>query len=513
VTLCTRTFLLSLLASVVFGQTKGNFTLSMENPSVSVAAGTGAKTTVQVNVMAGFSQPVYLMPGALPEGVSLILSSPVVGSQSVPMEVRVSPTTKVQTYSVAVYAAGGGENHSLNFSVAVLPEGTVVEPPPAPLPLQTAIVDVPEETREIGSSWVGTWGASAVTPSNESGAYYLTNVTVRQIAHLSIGTKTGLRIRLSNALSRDPVSFGAVHVAQWAGDSKNVTSAIVPATDQVVTFGGVSVVTIPGGAEVFSDPILLPLPAGADLAVSFYIPRNSNVPATMHTFGDQKTYFCLGDSTASAVLANATTDTVRPYLTGVDVDAPGTSAVVALGDSLTDGMLRWPDDLANRLQGRAGVVNEGIAGNCVMMSCLGPSLPERFKRDVLAVSGVKYLIILAGANDIGNAPGLTAAQLTEAYTSMVALAHAAKIRVYGATIPPFGGSSYFTPAHEKLRQQVNVFIRGGGVFDGLIDFDKVLAEPANPAYLATAFNGDKIRPNHAGYQAMADTIDLALLKP
>jgi lysophospholipase L1-like esterase len=422
---------------------------------------------------------------------------------------------------LAVYAAGGGENHSANFSVTVLPEGTVVKPPPAAEPAASKAVSQPPQ---VGTHWVGTWGASAVTPSEESGAYYLTHVTVRQVAHLSIGTQTALRIRFSNALGRDAVSFGAVHVAQWAGDSKHVTSAILPATDRVVTFGGSGTVTIAGGADVFSDPVSLPLPAGADLAVSFYIPRTSNVPATMHTFGDQTAYFALGDSTANTVLSNAATDTVRPYLTGVEVDAPGASAVVTLGDSLTDGMLssrdqnlRWPDHLARRLQGsfpgQVGVVNAGIAGNCVLISCLGPSVSDRLKRDVLSVSGVKYLIVLAGANDIGNAPGLTAAKLTDAYTSMIALAHAHSILVYGATIPPFGGSNYFSAAHEKLRQQVNEFVRSGGVFDGLIDFDKTLADPANPSYLLAAYDGDKIRPGTAGYQAMAGAIDLALLNP
>ena len=530
--------LLSVLAFEVSGQTSGNFSLSMEPTSLKVTAGTNATMMMQVSVVGGYSQPIYLMTGALPEGVGVVIPSPVVGNQAVKIEIRAAATAKPQTYSIAIYAAGGGENRSANFSVTVLPEGTVPEPPPplnplelqpqspiaTPLPPSPGAPAPDQKSVVVGTHWVGSWGASAVTPSNESGAYYLTNVTVRQIAHLSIGTPTGLRIRLSNALGWNAVSFGAVHVAQWAGDGTNVTSAILPATDRVVTFGGSSTVVIPGGAEVFSDPVSLPMPAGADLAVSFYIPRTSNVPATMHTFGDQTAYFSLGDSTASPVLANAATDTVRPYLTGVDVDAPGASAVVALGDSLTDGMLsrrdqnlRWPDDLARRLQAafadRAGVVNAGVAGNCVVMSCLGPSVSERFERDVLTVSGVKYLIILAGANDIGNAPNLTSAQLTDAYGSMVALAHAQNILVYGATIPPFGGSNYFSAAHEKLRQEVNTLIRNGGVFDGVIDFDKTLADPANPAYLLAQYNGDTIRPNNAGYQAMADAIDLGMLKP
>jgi lysophospholipase L1-like esterase len=300
-------------------------------------------------------------------------------------------------------------------------------------------------------------------------------------------------------------------VAQWAGKS-----AIVPETDHLVTFCGSDTVTIPAGEEVLSDPIPFPLTAGADLAVSLYIPKTSNVPATMHTFGNQTAYFSLGDATGHTTLPSAVTDTVRPYLTGIEVDAPA-AAVITLGDSLTDGMLssldrnlRWPDDLARRLANKLGVVNAGIAGNCVLMDCVGPNAIARFQRDVLQVAGAKYLIVLAGVTDIGNAPGLSAAQLTDAYRRMAALAHAANILVFGATIPPFGGSQYATAAHESLRQQVNTFIRTSGAFDAVIDFDKALADPANPSIILAEFDGDHIRPNDAGYQTMANAVDLAL---
>jgi len=521
-TFCLRAVSLLFLGLNVFAQTNGNFSLAIDPPTVSVAAGASAILPIQVSAASGYSQPIYLMPGGLPEGITLSIPSPVVGNQAAKIEIKVAVTAKPQTYSLTVYGAGSGENHSASFSISVLPEGSVVAPPePQPTPV-AAPLDPPAEPDEpLGSHWVGSWGASAVTPSNDSGAYYLTNVTVRQIVHLSIGTKTGLRIKLSNALGKDPVSFGSVHVAQWAGDSDNLTSAILPDSDRVVTFDGSATVVIPGGEEVFSDPIALRLPAGSDLAVSLYIPRTSNVPATMHPFGNQTAYFSLGDFTGSRTMPNAATDTVRPYLTGVDVDAPGANAIVALGDSLTDGMLssrdqnlRWTDDLARRLQAasvnKIGIVNAGIAGNCVLMNCMGPNTPERFKRDVLSVTGVNAVILLVGVNDIGNASGLAAQQLIEAYRNMVSLAHLQNILVYGATIPPFGGSTYFTPAHEKLRQEVNAFIRSLGVFDGVIDFDRALADPENSMVLRADFSGDKIRPNDAGYQAMADAIDLAI---
>jgi lysophospholipase L1-like esterase len=547
---CVRALLLSLLALTVFGQNNGNFSLSMKENVFSIAAGTSAASTLQLKVIGAYSQPVYLIPGALPDGISVTIPSPVVGSQEVKLQLRAAVDVKPQTYALSVYAAGAGENHSISFSVTVLPEGTAPSPKPEitpawVTPVQNSAVDAPaekaieqaakkasadsklkpadrpEDKSRIGSHWVSSWGSSAVIPSNDSGAYYLTNVTIREIAHLSIGTQTGIRIRLSNALGKDSVSFGAVHVAQWAGDAKTVTSAILPATDQVVTFCGSSTIVIPGGEEVFSDPIPMPLPPGADLAVSIFIPHASNVPATMHQFGNQTSYFSLGDATVSTTLSNAVTDSVRPYLTGIDVDTPGAMAVVALGDSLTDGMLssrdqnlRWPDDLARRLQDaaadRLAVVNEGIAGNCILINCMGPNITDRFQRDVLSIPGVKYLIVLAGANDIGHAPDLTAAQLADAYRGMVSLAHQNNILVYGATIPPFGGSNYFSAKHEKIRQDINDLIRNGTVFDGVIDFDRALADQKNPTYLRAQYNGDKIRPNDAGYQAMADSIDLGL---
>ena len=195
--------------------------------------------------------------------------------------------------------------------------------------------------------WVASWGASAVVPSNASGAYYLTNVTVRQIAHLSLGAASSLRIRLSNALGKAAVSFASIHVAQWAGNPSNPTSAILPATDRIVTFFGSATITVAGGCRYFQRPRLFAFAGGFRSRREFLYPQDvSNVPATMHTFGNQKAYFALGDSPASPVIPNAVTDTVRPYLTGVEVEASDASAVVALGDSLTDGMF-WPEQLVS----------------------------------------------------------------------------------------------------------------------------------------------------------------------
>lgn len=520
-------FLVAPFVFEAYGQTGGSFSLTLKTDAVLVAA--GGKASVPLQVVGGFSQPIYLIAGPMPEGLSLAVPSLVMAGEAAKIQVSAAATVKQETYWLTVYAAGGGENHSLRFAVTVMPEGTAApEGPPAEISLiaepPVASTQVLPEHPEIGAHWVGAWGASAVTPSNDSGAYYLTNVTVRQVAHLSIGTQSALRIKLSNALGKDAVTFGAVHVARWAGSSDKVTSAILPETDRAVNFAKAAKIVIPAGAEVWSDPIVLPLAAGSDLAVTFYIPRSSNVPATMHTFGNQTAFFVLGDAVTGTTLPNAVTDTVRPYLTEIDVDAPGASAVVALGDSLTDGMLssrdknaRWTDDLAQRLADalpdQIGVLNAGIAGNCLVTACWGPTMLDRFERDVLNVSGVKYVIVLAGVNDISNAPELTAAQLSDAYGKMIGQAHAKGLVVYGGTIPPFGGSNYFSPAHEKLRQDVNSFVRSGGVFDRVIDFDKALASSDNAEFLRTELSGDKIRPNDAGYRAMAEAVDLGILRP
>jgi lysophospholipase L1-like esterase len=478
----------------------------MPGPALSLPAGRRATLTMQVSVIAGYRQPIYLLPSSLPAGVSIDIPSPIVGSQVVTINVIAAGSSKVQTFPITIYAASSGQNQSASFSLSIL--------------AQTAAL----EQSGIARHWIGAWGASAVVPSTEGGAYYLTNVTVRQIAHLSIGSVSGLRIRLSNALGRSAVTFGEVHVAQWAGSCENVTSAILPATDRIVTFGGSRTVILAAGADILSDRVSLKVPAGTDVAISLYIPRTSNVPATIHMFGNQTAYFSLGNSTGSVIVPNAITDTVRPYLTGIDVETAGAATLVALGDSITDGMLsslnrnlRWPDELARRLNETfgdgVGVVNEGIAGNCVLMNCMGPSALDRLERDVLSVAGAKYLIIQEGGSDIGNAPDLRAAQLIDAYRSLIALAHAHGILVFGATITPFGGSNSFTTMHEQLRQEVNAFIRTGGAFDGVIDFDKAIANPANPAYLLPQYNGDNVRPNDAGYQAMAAAIDLTPLNP
>jgi lysophospholipase L1-like esterase len=199
---------------------------------------------------------------------------------------------------------------------------------------------------------------------------------------------------------------------------------------------------------------------------------------------------------------------------------------VTLGDSITDGRGsgtdrndRWPDNLARHLQSAKttadiAVLNAGIGGNCVLRGGLGPPALARFNRDVLAQSGVRWLIVLEGVNDIGGSRDTSVAtNLTAAYDKMIELAHAHHIRVYGATILPFGGSFYDRPGHEAAREAVNDWIRTGGKFDAVVDFDAAMRDPQNPSrLLPTADSGDHLHPNEAGYKAMADAIDLKLFR-
>ena len=214
------------------------------------------------------------------------------------------------------------------------------------------------------------------------------------------------------------------------------------------------------------------------------------------------------------------------YIVGLDVMADATTAsVVALGDSITDGRgsttdmnNRWPDQLSKRLQANAatmnkvGVLNQGIGGNAVLSGGLGPTAMARFQRDVLQMRGVKWLIIFEGVNDIGGSSNAatTATGLNNAFSSFADMAHAQGIKVYGATITPFNGNSYYSVDHEAARTMVNSFIRTSAKFDAVIDLDMAVRDPADASRLLPAYSMDGLHMTPAGYQKVADSINLAL---
>lgn len=373
--------------------------------------------------------------------------------------------------------------------------------------------------------WVGTWAASPMAVGNGASRIPFSDVTLREIAHVSTGGSV-VRVRFTNAQGKDPLTVRDAHIALRASGS-----SIEDGTDHALTFDGSDTVRIPAGAAMYSDPVHLDVPALSDVAVSFYLPSQNMRSETFHDNANQDNYMVQGDSASAATLSSPRVLPSWYFFDGVDVQSvPGARAIVALGDSITDGWQstpnenrRWPDDLAVRLshtQGmeHVGVLNEGIGGNRVLNDDYGPSAMKRFDRDVLAQSGVRDLIILESINDIGRLHDLrdpddavTAAQLELGLKQMAESAHEHGIKVFGATLTPYKGAGYYSTAGEQVREAVNHWIRTSDVFDGVVDFDKTTRDPANPKRFAPQYDsGDHLHPNDAGYQAMANAIDLKL---
>ena len=372
--------------------------------------------------------------------------------------------------------------------------------------------------------WLGTWTASQqlVEPRNMPPAP-LAGATLRQVIHVSLG---GARIRvvLSNLFGDGPVALGAARIARSAGGS-----AIEAASEQRLTFGGADSLMIPAGQSITSDPLDFQVSPLSNLAVTLRIGAAPSAH-TGHPGSRTTSYLKAGDWVSAPDLADAATTEHWYLLANLDVVAEG-SAVVTLGNSITDGHGagtnrddRWPDNLARRLladphTAHVSVLNAGIGGNCILRDCLGPAALSRYARDVLDQSGVRWVIVLEGVNDIGGTRSPTAADsvatsLIGAYQRIVADAHARGLRIYGATILPFGGSFYDRPGHEEARQKVNGWIRTSGAFDAVIDFDAVTRDPSQPSrLLPRADSGDHLHPGEEGYRMMADAIDLGLFTP
>jgi lysophospholipase L1-like esterase len=382
-----------------------------------------------------------------------------------------------------------------------------------------------------GYDWVTGWTASPQDPSPGTlGLKGFHDQTVRDIIVPSVGGNM-IRLELTNAFGRSPLQVGRVTVAV-----ADLGAGVVPGTIHPVSFGGSASVRIPAGEQVLSDPVGMQVPAMQELAVSIYLPGRTGV-ATRHTDAQQVNWVSTaGDHAGEAGVGAFTIPTLSwYYLSGLDVrSSRAAGTVVALGDSITDGVNssvggndRWPDDLARRLGAVAGptlsVADEGIGGNRLLTAsrCCGASAQARFARDALDQSGVRDVIVLEGINDIGlsvgprhSDTGLTPARIIAGYRDLIAQAHARGVRIFGATLLPYQGAGYYSPAGEAIREAVNAWIRTSGAFDGVIDFDAVMRDPANPLRLNPAYDsGDRLHPNDAGYQAMADAINLDMLLP
>ncbi|MEG8279789.1 SGNH/GDSL hydrolase family protein [Streptomyces sp. AHA2] len=357
---------------------------------------------------------------------------------------------------------------------------------------------------------VVTWAASA-DRMGEAAA----DRSYRLVVRTSVAG-TDLRIRLSNAFGDRPVTFDSAYTGLQAE-----RAALVRGSNRRLTFDGNRSVTVPAGKSVLSDPLPGRLPAGSDLVVSIHTPDAAG-PATGHGMALQTSYAAKGDHTAQAG-AEAWTDEIGSwfYLDAVSVrPQAGTGAVVALGDSITDGWQsttdldrRWPDYLARRLQKAdtplKGVANEGISGNKVLADGAGQSALNRLDRDVLSHPGVRTVLLFEGVNDLKAHTGVTAQDLIAGYRQIADRAHKAGKCVVGATVASFKGWSEWDPAAEAVRQEVNTYIRTSGDFDAVTDFDRVLRSPYDPERILPVFDGgDHLHPNDKGMQAMADAVDL-----
>lgn len=401
-----------------------------------------------------------------------------------------------------------------------------------------------------GEHWVATWGTAqqliyngptpARPPQNPPPPINLAipsmwssvnNQTVRMIVRASVGGRS-VRIRLVNAFGSKPLEIGAAHIALRSKDS-----AVVPASDRALTFSGRASCLIPPGAVMLSDPVELNVAPLAELAVSIFAPKESTT--STHLFGEHTSYLSKeGDFSGSVELADATTSLAYYWLAGVDVLAPANAAtIVAFGDSITDGHgsmpntdHTWPAYFTKRLQSdkrtaNFGVVNVGISGNRVLSDgggvLGGMSALARLERDVLSQPGAKFVMLMEGINDISGRTRqadadvkMVTEDLLSGYKQIIAQVHTHGLKIIGCTLTPYEGAKAFTEKGEAVRTAINQWIRTGGAFDGVVDFDAATRDPKNPKkFIETFHAGDWLHPGDAGYEAMANAIDLMIFAP
>lgn len=375
--------------------------------------------------------------------------------------------------------------------------------------------------------WIGGWEFPPMSflPSPAPGAATenppdFDNVTVRQIVRVAQSTEW-FRIRLSNEFGAAPMRVGAVHAALAAADG-----SLLAGSDHVIEFSGRGAFSIPAAAPLLSDPVRWRVPALATVAVSIYLPADTPPPA--HRVWEYVS--SPGDYSGAVAMPGAELRRTGALVSQVEVVSTGARwTVVALGDSITEGFgstvnefRDWPDRLAERLshdrRTRAwSVVNAGINSNRLLHDGPGMGALARFDRDVLSVPSAALVVVAEGINDIGYShtvpvEAVSADDIVAAYRQLIARAHARGVGIVGCTLSPFAGSHYFTAQGEQIRQDVNRWIRTAGEFDGIVDFDAVLRDPANPAEVNSRLQrGDHLHPNDAGYAALADAVDLGVL--
>jgi lysophospholipase L1-like esterase len=389
--------------------------------------------------------------------------------------------------------------------------------------------------------WVGTWATAAVSAPSQPPSQPQTGLggpfvkfndqTLRQIVRTSIGGQR-VRIVVTNAFGTRPLAIGGAQVAL-----REKGGTIVSGSNRPLTFGGAATATIPPGAVLVSDGVNLSVPALSDVAIDLYLPGDTSAttsPLSVHTGARQTNFISsTGNHLGSKELPGATTTQSWFFLGRVDVTAPNqVGAIVTLGDSITDGFNstpdtnnRWPDHLSKRLSaagGAMGILNLGIDGNRVLMDGAGVSALARFDRDVLAQAGVTHVFVLEGINDLGigalfmDGPRPTTEQLIAGHRQLIARARARGLKIFAATLLPYEGTTfpgYFTAEGETIRQAFNQWLRTGKEYDGIVDFDAAVRDPSQPSKMLPKYDsGDHLHPSDAGYQAMAEAFDLAMIQ-
>ncbi|KAJ7739969.1 SGNH hydrolase [Mycena maculata] len=396
--------------------------------------------------------------------------------------------------------------------------------------------------------WVNTWTAMPQLteftnlpppPFNGTEGVFF-NTTMRQTLHMSIGG-SDIRIRFSNAFAPVDLVITAATVALPLGGGSGA-SAIVPGSLQQLTFSGAPGFDIPNAAQVVSDPLAFPIAPQSTITVTLYLAQGQEgFDITSHPGSRATSWFSFGDYTRAENMTDPSTISLQHwyFVSAVETfTTKAASSFVIVGDSITDGREtdtdgndRWPDLVLARMQKdpaltEISVNNQAAGGNRILADGLGPAALGRIDRDVLAQTGVKYAMIFEGVNDIGVANATVQDQqvigdrVIAAYKQIITRVHAQGIPIFASTITPFGAPAndssiqpYSSPIREVTRQRVNAWIRTSGMFDAVIDFDKVVADPAIPSQLAPDFNsGDFLHPNEAGYHAMANAFPLDLFQ-
>ena len=371
--------------------------------------------------------------------------------------------------------------------------------------------------------WVGTWGTAPqlVESHNNPPSPGLGNNSLRQIVQVSIGGEK-VRLKLTNEFSKGATEIKAVElaIAKTAGSSSEIDEASTVS----LTFDGKASVTMPAGGKAVSDPVNLHLDGRQNVAVTIHYGAASSTSVSGHPGSRTTSYLKAGNTTD---FSDAVKTDHWYSILALEVEAPEEAGAVAiLGNSITDGrgsttnqQNRWADVLSRRLLAneptrQVGVLNMGIGGNCVLGGGLGPAAVNRYQRDLLGQEGVKWIILFEAVNDLGGAQNgvQTAKRIIDVYKQIIREAHQKGIYVFGGTITPFKGNSYYSVDHENGRNTINKWIRTTKMLDGVIDFDHAVRNPQDTAAMQQQFlfENDWLHLNAKGYETMGGCIDLSL---